>query len=83
MRYVSTGGLGVDKTQPFGLDRQVFAHNGQIEDLVALEERVGDYRDRINGETESEGFLARSAAKSPPGAPPAAASERESPEARQ
>ena len=56
--YVSTGGLSVDNTQPFELDRRLLAHNGHIEDLGALEERVGGYGDRINGETDSERFFA-------------------------
>ena len=37
VRYVPTGGLSVEDTQPFALAPRLFAHQRHIEDLGALE----------------------------------------------
>ena len=41
VRYASTGGLSVENTHPFMLDGRLFAHNGVIGDLPALESELG------------------------------------------
>ena len=43
IRYASTGGVEPRNTHPFTQHRRLFAHNGVIGDLPALEARLGDY----------------------------------------
>jgi predicted glutamine amidotransferase len=55
IRYASTGGLTVQNTHPFEQDGRVFAHNGYVGGLDALESRLGDtYRELVHGDTDSE-----------------------------
>jgi predicted glutamine amidotransferase len=58
IRYASTGDLDVRNTHPFEQHGRVFAHNGVIEDLPRLEAELGDHRDLVAGETDSERFFA-------------------------
>jgi predicted glutamine amidotransferase len=59
IRYASTGGLAVQNTHPFEQDGRVFAHNGYVGGLDALESRLGDaYRELVGGDTDSERFFA-------------------------
>lgn len=58
IRYASTGGVEVRNTHPFEQRGRLFAHNGVIEDLPALEAELGDYRDLVTGDTDSERFFA-------------------------
>jgi glutamine amidotransferase len=58
VRYASTGGNRPENTHPFEQHGRLFAHNGYVGDLPALEERLGDYRDLVQGDTDSERFFA-------------------------
>ncbi|MFJ9782683.1 class II glutamine amidotransferase [Amycolatopsis sp. NPDC101161] len=58
IRYASTGGLEPRNTHPFVQRGRLFAHNGVIGDLPGLEERLGDQRDLVEGDTDSERFFA-------------------------
>jgi predicted glutamine amidotransferase len=58
IRFASTGALDLRNTHPFEQDRRLFAHNGVIEDLPALEAHLGDERRLVKGDTDSERFFA-------------------------
>jgi predicted glutamine amidotransferase len=58
VRFASTGGLDVRNTHPFEQRGRLFAHNGVIEDLAALEAHLGSDRALIKGDTDSERFFA-------------------------
>jgi predicted glutamine amidotransferase len=58
IRYASTGALTPVNTHPFEQAGRMFAHNGVIEDLCALERELGDYMRMVQGETDSERFFA-------------------------
>ncbi len=58
VRYASTGKLTQVNTHPFEQDGRLFAHNGVIEDLPALERELGPAMQWVKGETDSERFFA-------------------------
>ncbi|WP_275294037.1 class II glutamine amidotransferase [Amycolatopsis sp. La24] len=58
IRYASTGGLEPANTHPFAQHGRLFAHNGVIGDLPRLEARLGEYRELVKGDTDSERFFA-------------------------
>jgi glutamine amidotransferase len=58
IRFASTGGLRPENTHPFIQDGRMLGHNGVIEGLDRLEAELGDYRDRVGGDTDSERFFA-------------------------
>jgi predicted glutamine amidotransferase len=58
VRLASTGGRSVANTHPFAMNGRIFAHNGGFGELPALEQRLGDYRDLVRGDTDSERFFA-------------------------
>jgi predicted glutamine amidotransferase len=58
VRYASTGAVSPENTHPFEQQNRLFAHNGVIEDLEALEQELGDARALVKGETDSERFFA-------------------------
>lgn len=58
VRYATTGEATATNTHPFEQKGRLFAHNGMIEDLPALEAEVGSYRDLVEGDTDSERFFA-------------------------
>ncbi|PTR27600.1 glutamine amidotransferase [Rhodococcus sp. OK519] len=58
VRYATTGANNLADTHPFELKGRLFAHNGVIEDLPALEAELGDYRDLVRGDTDSERYFA-------------------------
>jgi predicted glutamine amidotransferase len=58
VRYASTGAVSPGNTHPFEQQNRLFAHNGVIEDLDALEQELGDARALVRGETDSERFFA-------------------------
>lgn len=58
IRYASTGGLDLRNTHPFEQQGRLFAHNGVIQELTVLEAELGDYRDLVAGDTDSERFFA-------------------------
>ncbi|MBV9310911.1 MAG: class II glutamine amidotransferase [Solirubrobacterales bacterium] len=58
VRYASTGAVSPNNTHPFEQQGRVFAHNGVIGDLPALERELGDSLELVHGETDSERFFA-------------------------
>ena len=58
VRYASTGDLNLLNTHPFQLEGRLFAHNGVLEDLPALERELGADLARVQGETDSERYFA-------------------------
>ncbi len=58
VRYASTGALSTANTHPFEQADRLFAHNGVIGDLDALDERLGDAQSLVHGETDSERYFA-------------------------
>lgn len=58
VRYASTGKLTEVNTHPFEQQGRLFAHNGVIEDLPALEHELGPAMQWVHGQTDSERFFA-------------------------
>ncbi|MFE9370308.1 class II glutamine amidotransferase [Streptomyces sp. NPDC006711] len=58
IRLASTGDLSEANTHPFEQEGRLFAHNGVIEDLPALEARLGPDLSLVRGQTDSERFFA-------------------------
>jgi glutamine amidotransferase len=58
IRYASTGANEPKNTHPFEQEGRLFAHNGVIEDLAALDSELGDARELVKGDTDSERFFA-------------------------
>jgi len=58
IRFASTGALETRNTHPFEQRGRLFAHNGVIEDLPALEEHLGEARALVHGDTDSERLFA-------------------------
>ncbi len=60
VRYASTGKLSVENTHPFVQDGRLFAHNGVVQGLEALDARLGtlDASHLVHGETDSERVFA-------------------------
>ncbi|HET6213622.1 MAG TPA: class II glutamine amidotransferase [Micromonosporaceae bacterium] len=58
IRFASTGDLRPENTHPFEQDGRLFAHNGVVEDLAALEAELGDAMDLVHGDTDSERVFA-------------------------
>jgi predicted glutamine amidotransferase len=58
IRFASTGALEVRNTHPFEQQGRLFAHNGVVEDLPALEAQLGDDLRLVRGDTDSERFFA-------------------------
>ncbi len=58
IRFASTGAVEPRNTHPFEQRGRLFAHNGVVEDLRALEEHLGEARDLVAGATDSERLFA-------------------------
>ncbi|HEY3759493.1 MAG TPA: class II glutamine amidotransferase [Solirubrobacteraceae bacterium] len=58
VRFASTGSLTLLNTHPFEQRERLFAHNGVIEDLDVLDAQLGDARELVRGETDSERLFA-------------------------
>jgi predicted glutamine amidotransferase len=58
VRHASTGAVTLENTHPFCQDGRLFAHNGMIEGLPKLEQQLGDVRELVAGDTDSERFFA-------------------------
>jgi glutamine amidotransferase len=58
IRYASTGAIAPQNTHPFEQHDRLFAHNGVIEDLPALERELGDEMSLVQGDTDSERYFA-------------------------
>ncbi|MCV7065858.1 class II glutamine amidotransferase [Mycolicibacterium farcinogenes] len=60
VRYASTGALDTANTHPFLQDGRIFAHNGVVEGLDLLDERIRELgvADLVAGQTDSERVFA-------------------------
>ncbi|MFF9123823.1 class II glutamine amidotransferase [Streptomyces sp. NPDC014889] len=58
VRFASTGSLDARNTHPFEQEGRLFAHNGVIEGLDALDDHLGEDRSLVRGDTDSERFFA-------------------------
>lgn len=58
IRFASTGALEPRNTHPFEQHGRLFAHNGVVENLPALEEHLGEARQLVAGATDSERVFA-------------------------
>jgi glutamine amidotransferase len=58
VRYASTGAVALANTHPFEQRGRIFAHNGVIGDLGALERELADTISLVGGDTDSERFFA-------------------------
>jgi predicted glutamine amidotransferase len=58
VRHATAGGKTVANTHPFCQHDRLFAHNGVIGDIPALERQLGDDRSLVKGETDSERYFA-------------------------
>lgn len=58
VRYASNGAVAPENTHPFEQAGRLFAHNGVIGDVPALERELGDAMELVKGETDSERFFA-------------------------
>jgi predicted glutamine amidotransferase len=58
VRFASTGALELRNTHPFRQQGRLFAHNGVIEDLPALDAHLGADRRLVKGDTDSERLFA-------------------------
>jgi predicted glutamine amidotransferase len=58
IRFASTGGLELRNTHPFEQEGRLFAHNGVVEDLGALDAQLGEARELVKGDTDSERLFA-------------------------
>jgi glutamine amidotransferase len=58
IRFASTGSLTRANTHPFEQEGRLFAHNGVVQDLPALERRIEKGMDLVHGETDSERLFA-------------------------
>jgi predicted glutamine amidotransferase len=53
VRHATAGGLRAANTHPFCQDDRLFAHNGEIGDISALEAHLADARRLVLGQTDS------------------------------
>jgi predicted glutamine amidotransferase len=58
VRFRSTGPVAFENTHPFVQEGRLFGHNGVIDGLPALEDRLGDHMRLVEGETDSERLFA-------------------------
>jgi predicted glutamine amidotransferase len=58
IRYASTGPAARDNTHPFEQQGRLLAHNGVIGNLARLEQELGEHRELVHGDTDSERFFA-------------------------
>jgi predicted glutamine amidotransferase len=58
VRWATTGGRDIRNTHPFSMHGRIMAHNGGFGELPRLEEQLGDYRDLVLGDTDSERYFA-------------------------
>ncbi len=58
IRFASTGALELSNTHPFELAGRLFAHNGVIENMAALDRHLESDLELVKGDTDSERFFA-------------------------
>ena len=58
IRYATTGERTTENTHPFAIDGMLFAHNGMLQGLDALEAHIGRDMRFVGGDTDSERYFA-------------------------
>jgi predicted glutamine amidotransferase len=58
VRYATAGSRTLANTHPFAMHGRIMAHNGGFGGLETLEKQLGDYRDLVQGDTDSERYFA-------------------------
>jgi glutamine amidotransferase len=58
VRLASAGGRSMVNTHPFEQAGRIMAHNGGFGELDRLDDRLGDYRELVLGDTDSERYFA-------------------------
>ncbi len=58
VRYASNGGVELKNTHPFEQEQRIFAHNGVLGDVDALERELGPAMSQVEGDTDSERWFA-------------------------
>jgi predicted glutamine amidotransferase len=58
VRHASGTPVTLENTHPFEQDGRLFAHNGVIGDVPALERELGDAMSNVHGDTDSERYFA-------------------------
>jgi predicted glutamine amidotransferase len=58
VRYASGSPVTLENTHPFEHEGRLFAHNGVIGDVPALEQELGDAMSTVQGQTDSERYFA-------------------------
>jgi predicted glutamine amidotransferase len=58
VRYATAGSRTLANTHPFTMRGRIMAHNGGFGELDRLEEQLGQYRDLVEGDTDSERYFA-------------------------
>ena len=58
IRHAYPGGRRMENTHPFEQHGRVFAHNGYLGGLEAIQSRLGDHRALVRGESDSEVLFA-------------------------
>jgi predicted glutamine amidotransferase len=58
IRYATTGERTAENTHPFAMDGMLFAHNGMLQNLEALEAHIGGDMRFVGGDTDSERYFA-------------------------
>jgi predicted glutamine amidotransferase len=58
IRYATTGERTTENTHPFAMDGMIFAHNGMLQNLNALEAHIGRDMRFVGGDTDSERYFA-------------------------
>jgi predicted glutamine amidotransferase len=58
VRWATAGGRTVQNTHPFAMAGRIMAHNGGFGEIDRLDEQLGEYRDLVQGDTDSERYFA-------------------------
>ena len=58
VRYATSGPVALENTHPFEHNGFMFAHNGLVQDLPALDDHLGGYIAMVRGQTDSERLFA-------------------------
>lgn len=58
VRLASTGPVSLENSHPFEMSGRLFAHNGVVGDLEAMEAALGEDRAVVKGDTDSERMFA-------------------------
>ena len=58
VRWATAGGRAPQNTHPFVMHGRIMAHNGGFGELPRLEEQLGSYASLVQGDTDSERYLA-------------------------